>query len=49
LQVLPHSQHVHVVRAQVAHGGEHFVVGFAQTQHQAGLRNCVGAVLFERA
>ena len=37
LQVLADRQHVDVVRAQVAHHLEDFVVGLAQAQHQAGL------------
>ena len=46
-QVLPDSQHVDIVRAQVAHHLKNFFISFTETHHQAGLGRYVWAQGFE--
>ena len=36
LQILPHGNHFNAVFAHIAHDFAHFVVGFAQADHDAG-------------
>ena len=34
LQILADGEHVHIVRAQIAHHLQNFIVGFAESEHQ---------------
>ena len=44
LQILAKGKDVHTNGAEVIHGLQHFLVGFAQAQHQAGLGQHLGAM-----